>query len=78
MTKAYQKIPGNHQQYNAEYIQFHKFQTHIEKKVSSCIALEVVKTLKICHCALLFEYLYTVYVFNCNKNVENEGLKGKL
>lgn len=49
-----------------------------KKKVSSCIALEVVKTLKICHCALLFEYLYTVYVFNCNKNVENEGLKGKL
>lgn len=27
VTKAYQKIPGNHQQYNAEYIQFHKFQT---------------------------------------------------
>lgn len=51
---------------------------HIKKKVSSCIALEVVKTFKICHCALLFEYLYTVYVFNCNKNVENEGLKGKL
>lgn len=48
------------------------------KKVNSCIALEIVKTFKICYYALLFEYLKTYSVYKCNKNVKNEGLKGKL